>query len=129
LPLLADPDLALVEVDVLPPESDDLPTTEAERDGEHERGVERISPSRSEEGERLVQAPGIEAAGLDPRRVDESDDVPGDQLLAAGGRESRAKNLVGLLRGSRGGLLFQPGKEAADVSDAQCLADRRSGRT
>jgi predicted component of type VI protein secretion system len=129
LPLLADPDLALVEVDVLPPESDDLPTTEAESDGEHERGVERISPSRSEEGERLVQTPGIEAAGLDPRRVDESDDVPGDQLLAAGGRESRAKNLVGLLRGSRGGLLFQPGKEAADVSDAQCLADRRSGRT
>ncbi|MFD4415253.1 hypothetical protein [Streptomyces sp. NPDC058476] len=119
MPLLPDPDLALVEVDVLPPESDDLPTTETERYGEHERRVERIGAGCGEESERLIQAPGIEAAGLHPRRVDQGDDVPGDQLLAARRREGCAENLVGLLRGGRGSLLLQPGEEAADVSDAQ----------
>lgn len=85
LSLLTDVEDPVVQVEIRPPETDDLAPAEPHRDGEHEGRVERILTGGGEEVERLVERPGLQLPVVRARRLDELGDVTRDQLLTAGG--------------------------------------------
>ena len=54
LELLADAELAAIQVDVLPAEPEDFTAAHPVKQQQDERGVERVGPGGAQEGHRLV---------------------------------------------------------------------------
>lgn len=82
LELLTDLDRARLGIDVSPAHAQSFTATQAVEDEQHERGVQRVGPSRTEELLGLVSGPRPNSATLPLRQFDQAGDVARDQFLA-----------------------------------------------